>query len=198
MAIIASKNGESDFELVPADQYAATCYRVLDLGTQQTEFEGAIKHAHKITISWELDCKMSDDRPFSIHKRYTLSLHEKATLRKDLESWRGRPFTIEEEEGFDVAKLIGAPCLLQIIHNAKGGKTYANISSIMKLPKAMTPPPLANETVNFSLDEFNVEEFNKLSEGLRTTIAKSPEYMEATKPKDQQGAAALINDEIPF
>src|ERR1700761_9067656 len=111
MAIIASKNGGGDFELPPADQYAAVCYRVIDYGTQQTEWQGAVKHKRLILISWELDCKMSDDRPFTVSKRYTLSLHEKADLRKDLESWRGRPFTIEEEEGFDVSKLIGAPCL---------------------------------------------------------------------------------------
>lgn len=201
MAIIASKNGESDFELVPADSYAAVCYRVLDLGTQQTEFDGVIKHARKIMVSWELDCKMADGRPFSIHKRYTLSLHDKATLRHDLEAWRGRPFTIEEEEGFDVAKLIGAPCLMQVIHNAKGGKTYANISSIMKLPKGMTAPVLVNETINFSLDDFDADIFSKLSESLRSTISKSPEYIEAIKPADTQvqaAPAALLDDGIPF
>ena len=33
--------------------------------------------------------QMSDGRPFTISKRYTWSTHEKATLRKDLEAWRG-------------------------------------------------------------------------------------------------------------
>jgi hypothetical protein len=196
MAIIASKSGEGDFELVPADSYAAVCYRVLDLGTQQTEFDGVIKHAHKIMVSWELDCKMADGRPFSTHKRYTLSLHDKATLRHDLESWRGRPFTVEEEDGFDVAKLIGAPCLMQIIHNQKGGKTYANISSIMKLPKGMAAPVMVNEPINFSLDEFDAEVFNKLSESLRSTIAKSPEYAESAKPK--QPINYELTEEIAF
>lgn len=199
MAIIASNNGGGDFELAPADQHAAVCYRVIDLGTQQSEWQGTVKHKRLITISWELDAKMSDERPFTIHKRYTLSLSEKSALRPDLEAWRGRPFTIEEEEGFDVAKLIGAPCLLQVIHAVKGGKTYANVSSIMKLPKAMKAPALVNETINFSLDDFNEETFMKLSENLRATIAKSPEYMEATKPKDQQPQSApLADDEIPF
>ena len=73
---------------------------------------------------------MSDGRPFAISKRYTLSTHTKSTLRKDLESWRGRAFTPEEEEAFDVANVCGAYCLLNVTHNQGGdGNTYANVGS---------------------------------------------------------------------
>jgi len=37
-----------------------------------------------------------------ISKRYTMSLGEQSTLRKDLESWRGKKFTPEELQGFDL------------------------------------------------------------------------------------------------
>src|SRR5208337_1405024 len=72
-------------------------------------------------------------------KRYTLSLHEKAALRKDLESWRGRTFTEEELKGFDVENVLDVPCLLNVIHNGTSGTVYANVSGIMKLPKSMQP-----------------------------------------------------------
>jgi hypothetical protein len=36
---------------------------------------------------------MKDGKAFSIHKKYTLSSHKKATLRKELEAWRGVPFS---------------------------------------------------------------------------------------------------------
>ncbi|MHA1379626.1 MAG: hypothetical protein ACTSRG_14730 [Candidatus Helarchaeota archaeon] len=46
-----------------------------------------------------------------------MSLHAKATMRKFLESWRGKKFTKEELEGFDLQKILGKPCQLQIIHS---------------------------------------------------------------------------------
>lgn len=203
MAIMASSKGGSEFELVPAGQYSAICYRVVDLGTQeQKDKVGKISHKRKIIISWELDERMSEGKRFSQHERYTLSLHEMSTLRPMLESWRGRAFTPEEEDAFDVSKLIGAPCLMQIVHNQSNGKTYANMSSIMKLPKGMEPIVMENEKLEFSLADFDQETYDKLSDSLKATIAKSPEFMELQKPTatavSQTASQPLIDDEIPF
>jgi hypothetical protein len=75
-----------------------------------------------------------------VQKRYTASLNEKATLRKDLESWRGKPFTKEELAAFDLEKLLGANGLFSVVH-IKGRKdpsqTFAAIQSAMALPKGM-------------------------------------------------------------
>jgi hypothetical protein len=78
-------------------------------------------------------------------KRYTLSLHEKANLRRELETWRGKKFTAEEGEGFDLEKLLGANCQLQVIHNEKDdGTVYANVQAIVPagrgLEKLSIPP----------------------------------------------------------
>ena len=56
-----------------------------------------------------------------------------------LRSWRGREFTSAELFGFELETVIGAPCMLSIVHNVgrKGG-TFANVSGVMKLPKGMT------------------------------------------------------------
>ncbi len=200
-------------QVPPADTHIATGYRVIDLGTQQTDYEGKIKRQHKILISWELAVLMTEGdnagKPFSTHKRYTYSMHEKGTLRPDLEAWRGRPFTSQEMDDFKLNKLLGAPCLMGIIHQAKNGSTYANISSIMKLPKGMTAPPLVNPTVDFDLSEFDQAVYDSFSDGLKATIALSPEYAAATGKKpmhDPQeatvtghlNAAPPFDDEIPF
>lgn len=204
MPIIASNKGSAEFELVPPGQYSAICYRVVDLGTQeQKDNVGKISHKRKIIISWEIDQRMSEGRRFSQHERYTLSLHEMSNLRPMLESWRGKPFTPEEEEKFDVSKLIGAPCLMQIVHNQSNGKTYANMSSIMKLPKGMEPLSKENESLEFSLSDFSQEAYDKLSDSLKATIAKSPEYMEIKKPTTHDVAqvasqAQNLGEEIPF
>ncbi len=139
MPIIAKETG-GDFANAPAGTYAAICVDVVDLGVLETNYNGQVKSQHKIRLVWQLDENQPNGKPFLISKRYTLSLHEKAGLRKDLESWRGRPFTETERAGFDVEVLLAAPALINVLHNVNGGKTYANVAGIMKLPKSMFPP----------------------------------------------------------
>lgn len=139
MAIIAKVNG-GDFVLCPAGSHSAVCVDVVDLGMVETEFAGEKKKQHKVRIVWQIAEDQDNGKPFTAGKRYTLSLHEKAALRKDLESWRGKPFTAPELEGFDLEKLIGIGSLISVIHESKGGKTYDNVTSIMKLPKGMQGP----------------------------------------------------------
>ena len=85
------------FTPVPAGSHLAVCYRIIDLGTQKVVFQNENKFLRKVMVSWELpDEKMDDGRPFVISKRYTWSMHEKATLRKHLEAWRGKGFSEED------------------------------------------------------------------------------------------------------
>jgi len=78
----------------------------------------------------------AEDRPpYTVSSRYTASLHEKSRLRADLQSWRGRAFSAEELAAFDLEKLIGVGCLLNVVHTARNGKQYADIVAIMPLPK---------------------------------------------------------------
>ena len=111
----------SDFVNPPEGTHSARCWRVIDLGTQAEDFQGQIKYQGKILVSWELHCdeRMDDGRLFTIGKKYTLSGHEKSNLRKDLESWRGKKFEDHEfgPGGFDIGKLIGVGCLLNLTQN---------------------------------------------------------------------------------
>lgn len=182
MSLTISSDGGGNFEMAPAGTHTATCYRIIDLGTQKTNWQGQEKAQHKVLIAWELtgDDKMADGRPFSVSKRYTASLHEKAGLRKDLESWRGRKFTADELKAFNISKLLGISCMLCVTHDEKeGGKTYVNVSSVMGMPKGTTVPPLVNERVHFDLDpkQFDKAVYDKLSDNLRATIAMSPEFV---------------------
>jgi len=136
MAIIASKP-ESSFTPCPEGLHQAVCVDVVDLGLKS----GPFGEKHKVEIRWQTDTENEDThRRFQLRKWYTLSLHEKANLRKDLECWRGRKFSDAELQGFDLEKLIGANCQLQVIHNiTDDGKTYDNVQAIVphntKLPK---------------------------------------------------------------
>jgi hypothetical protein len=145
---------------------------------------------------WELsnEKKVFDpakgEQPYSIGKDYTLSMHEKATLRHDIQSWRGKAFTDEEASGFDIAKLIGKPCMLNVIHRtSKNGGTYANIAGVTAVPKGMTVPAQVNPSFEFSFGDWNDQKFATLPEWLRKRIEATPEF--------KQRLEAPVGDE-PF
>src|SRR5689334_21178594 len=99
MPIIATASESKSFIPAPEGTHQAVCVDVIDKGMQPNKFkDGALQH--KIDIAWQIDEAREDGKRFVVYKRYTLSLNEKANLRKDLETWRGRPFTRDEEMGF--------------------------------------------------------------------------------------------------
>jgi hypothetical protein len=165
------------FELPPSGSLPARCCHVIDLGTQAVEFQGERKHVRKIAIAWQLEERRSDGTPFILSRRFTASLHEKAALRAFLEAWRGRPFTPEELAGFNLRRLIGAPCLLNIVHAERSGNTFAEIRSIAPLPKGMTPPPDVADPVVFDLDDPDTwPAFDRLTKRQQEAIEASPEW----------------------
>jgi hypothetical protein len=101
---------------------------------------GKTQRKHKIVIVWKIDENLDDGGPFFVRRRYTCSLHEKAILRRDLESWRGRPFTDQELQAFDLENLLSVGCLTNVIHETRNGSVYANVASVMRLPRGMTAP----------------------------------------------------------
>lgn len=203
MPLIASN--KTDYQLPPADSHIARCYQVVDMGTTFSQFYG--KSGHHVRIFWELpNATMEDGRPFTISKRYTLSLHEKSAMRKHLESWRGRKFTNEEAQSFDLTKLLGATCLLNVVHNERDGQTQADITSIMALPKGMPecPPPI-NPVLIFDLGDFDQAIFGKLSQGLRDRIGQSQEYKalfvgggKEQTPQETAAGKVPFDDDIPW
>lgn len=144
MAIIAKASG-GNFIPPPPGQHAGVCVDVVDLGMIDSSF--AKKKVHKIRIVWQLAENRPDGKPHQASQMYTLSLHEKAALRKDLESWRGLPFKEDELTGFDVEKLLGVTCLLNIIEVKKDGKVYGNVSAIMRLPKNWQDVPVQRDYI---------------------------------------------------
>src|SRR5690349_18426253 len=139
MAILATDTGGGgDFTPVPAGTHFAVCDQVVDLGKQRivSQMYGeSIKHQVYIRwqipaerVEWEVDGAKKEG-PAVIGKTYTVSLGDKANLRKDLQAWRGKPFTPDELRGFDIAKLLGVPATITVTHTEKDGKTYANVAS---------------------------------------------------------------------
>lgn len=71
-----------DYEPCPAGNQLAVCSRLIDLGTQETTFNGQAKRQHKLYIEFQVPGERnSEGEPFVVGNRYTFSSSEKATLR---------------------------------------------------------------------------------------------------------------------
>ena len=201
LLVNAGNGGGGDFENCPAGSFAARCYQIIDLGHQTFEWKGEAKVAPKVRITWELNEMMSDGRPFSISREYTASIGDKANLRKDLEAWRGRPFSAEELRNFSLENVLGAPCLLGIVHKPSkdNSKVYANVGSIMALPKGMPSPELVNPAVKFDIGTFDQKVFDGLSSYVQKKILMSKELEENGIPQASSQDEPVIEDEtVPF
>lgn len=188
--IVSETAGGAAFTPCPAGSYLARCVRLIDLGTQVNDYQGETKTAHKVLVAFEVldtDARRDDGEPFVLSKRYTLSLHEKAALRKELASWRGRDFTPEELKGFDLRSILGKDCFVSVVETTKGERTYSNIASIMKPPKGMQAPegtcnePLIYWSMGDAAPDWTA--LAQLHPKLIEQIEASPEFNRLTPPK---------------
>jgi hypothetical protein len=140
VSIIVRDKGTTSFQPAPTGVHTGVCVDVIDLGMKDTQWGPK----HKIRLVWQIEELMENGKPFLVSKQYTASLNEKANLRKDLESWRGRPFTQKECEGFDVETIVGVNCLLNVQQEVKGENTWANIKGVMPLKKGIDPIHVTN------------------------------------------------------
>lgn len=219
MALIAKESGGGTFTPVPQGTHLARCYRVVDLGTQKSEYLGTIKHLPKVMLQFEVHGEdesgnaivTAKGEPMSISKNFTLSLAEKATLRKDLQLWRGREFTAEELRGFELKNVLGAWAMISVIKAAgTNGKEYTNIAGIMSVPPTVKKAGLPegfNTPGIFSIDEPDMTMFDTFGDNLKQKIMGSPEWQSRggqTYAKEQNASAKSgsgfddMDDDIPF
>ena len=206
MALTArSKGNGDDFEPVSTGLHLGICYGVFDIGTHLEERWDT--EVHKVIIVWELPSERvrieGQDLPRAISKHYRLSLHKKAALRADLESWRSKGFTKEEAEGgIDLKRILGIPCQLNVVHNTSGEKTYANVASVVPAPMG-TQLKTENPHAYFSFEEWPEKGIPvNTPDWIKEKIQTSYEWLnKPNQPKEENSPimnqAPEIND-IPF
>lgn len=209
MSILATNKGVQR-ELIPAGNYIARCYQMLQIGTVEEIVMGAVKSLNKVRIGWELPTELKvfnpekGEQPFTISKEFTLSMHEKSNLRKVLASWRGKDFTEEEAKSFDITKLLGVPCMLNVIHKPSKtdpSKIYEEIGSVSPMPKGVPCPDQINQTMLLEYDDFNWSLYESLPDFIKQKIQSSSEYKEMKLPQDRHLPAGDNNDpldDLPF
>jgi hypothetical protein len=208
MAIIAeSKGSGADYSPMDSGVYVARCFAMLQLGTLEETINGEKKSLHKVRLSFEFPLEKKafkageEEKPFVLSKEYTLSFNEKATLRIHLSQWRGKAFTDEEAARFDITKLLGVPCTINVIHKVgkSNGKTYAEIGSISPVMKGTVCPEQINPTQLLSYDNFDWELFESLPSFLKDKIITTPEFklLKAPAAKIQEVTVEATDDDQP-
>jgi len=215
MALISKDKGGEGFEPVPAGPCVARCVSVVDIGIQQTPWGGKEKvyigfEVPSVRVEWKDKDGKEHTGPALIGSRYTNSINEKAILGQHLESWRGKPFTKEERDGFDLTQILGAPCMINVVHTEKDNKVYANIKAIMRLPKGTECPQAETELVAYTPgDPVLIKNFDKLPEWLQKVAreghGKAADYPTDATPEPRiapenlsQDPADYFDDDIPF
>jgi len=173
--------------------HLARVYRLIDVGTHERNFQGDVKQVRQILVSYELPLEKLTagdhaGEPFTVHERLTFSMSRKSNLCGRVEAIRGKSFSSDQEAlDFSLDTVVGMGCLLATETSDCG--RYTNIVSITAPPEGTKVPDPINPPVVLSLepDEFDRATFGILSDGLKQTIADSPEF----KALDD-------SEEIPF
>lgn len=203
MAINATSSGNTPRELIPAGNYIARCYKMIEVGTVEEVILGEKKIMHKVRIGWELPTELrvfseeKGEQPLVIYKEYTLSMADKANLRKDLKSWRGKDFTEEQAKSFDITVLVGVPCMINIIHKPSKkdpSRVYEEIAGITPMPKGVTCPEQVNRNFILSYDNFDEELFNMLPDFIKNKMMTSVEYQAVKNPNSKSFTEQMLED----
>ena len=215
MSLIAKSEGNSNIKRLDGGVYTAISSMIIDLGIQRSERYG--KSSRKFIIVWNILNEYvevnGEQLPRVMSKEYTMSLGEKSNLRKDLQAWRGKQFTPEELEGFNLLNILNKGCQLQILNTENNGKTYTNIVSIMALPKGTEITGLEKTVVFDTYDEKTwnsyieipkwmqerIKQCENLSEkGLDIFIKEYEENLPENIEIESKNEVQAPDDDLPF
>lgn len=176
------KQSESTFEPVPEGTHPARCYGMISLGTQPSN-NPKFKSSFKVFLQFELpeEVIMINGEPKPMMTSHFLtaylgSINKPSKTNLFLTAWRGRSFTEKELGGFDLASVVGAACLLTIIHETKDGVVRERIASISPLPKTMKIVGMINPPVKYEIEQGRDAVFATLPKGIQKMIEKCEEW----------------------
>ena len=192
MSLTVSAGREARFEPVEEGTHLGVCRMVVDLGVQRSDLFQS--QSRKVLIGWELPGLLVETedgpRPRSISRQYTASLGENANLRQELAAWRGRDFSPEELENFDLRKIVGTSCLVNVEHRTANGKTCAVVRNVLPLPKGMAGGVLRERPVVYDMDRDPPGAVEALPRWVAELVKRSADW-------PPQAAAAPAFTELP-
>lgn len=139
---ILAKGTESKYKAHEEGQFVAQCVDTIDLGEHVHAFAGDDSYIEqKCALVFRTGEKNAETGEYiDVNQEFTVSMSEKAKLRKFLEQWRGKAYTPDQiKAGVPLEKLTGNQGLLTIAQrqNKAGTRTYAEIKACVGIPKMM-------------------------------------------------------------
>lgn len=175
-------------ENIEVGAYPARVVRILDLGMQagQEYPPGSGQHkpsANKVDFTYELlDCFMKDkdgnydeSKPRWISEDFPLHRPD-ADLAKSTK--RAKAIDPSNSVDYDLTKMLGMTCMVTVGHKVSKGKTYDKVLDVapMRASLADKAPALKNEPILFTLDNPDMEVFNKLPPFMQDRIKGNLEF----------------------
>lgn len=171
--------------------YNVVCTGIIDQGMQVNEkFKNT---SQKVRLIFELIGETyelnEEEHTRQVGRDFTLSLGEKSNLRAFLQSWRGKAFTSEELNGFDLKNILGKAGQLQIIHKEGENGTYAYLNTMLPLPKGTVVPKPENRLVYFDMsDPETYGEFEMFPDFLKERISAAENF-------EETGLGTVLDDD---
>jgi hypothetical protein len=185
----------------PAGSFPARLLKVVDLGLQDTEYEGEHRTVKQVQLVFQLlgEETRDDGTPFELGRKFTASMGPKAALRKMLEAWRCKPFTVDELRGFNVGSIVGLPCMVSVAHKFTAkGDTYAVVGSVSRPPKGLAVPELQGHTVVFDMGRPETwPNLELLPQRTRELIEASQSWREVQLQQPTTGFDDM-DDDLPY
>lgn len=125
---------EKKYTLATEGNHLATITEIKELLDQDTKYGKKDKVRFAIEINDQDPDEGDDTGPVKVFTTFTKSANRKAKLVEFLAGLK-----INVGEGLDLLDLIGMKIKVMIVHNASGGRTYANVIKAVPAPGAAKP-----------------------------------------------------------
>lgn len=164
--------------------YLAVCVGVIDLGEQYSEkFKN---YRNEVQFVWELAGETvevdGEQKPRQLSRTFSVAASKKSNLRGFLGGWNGVQYSDEQFQDLDLFGQAGRPCQLNVVLNDTG--EYANVDSVIPLPKGVPAPQAVSPTILWNMDEWSDEKFSALPDWVQEKIKKSTQYQKDHTPTD--------------
>jgi len=197
MRATVNPSAGGDYPTLEIGGYPAYVVGITDIGLHETNF--GLKHQIVFTFELPLN-KGSDDRPYHLVNKYTLSLNEKANLRKDLEQMKGKipPEKLQDQEFVDTIfqKALGTKVQISVgQYTNKEGYVNNCVDQVGRAVKGMEYPPIEGDTWLLDLDNFDQAVFDKLPEWLQKKVTEGRKLLAEPPVTASTPASSSDNDD---
>jgi len=172
MSLLEKYKGGSVQSRIGEGTFPARIVQIIDLGTQEDEWKGEVKHINKLWITFELPTETmvidGEERPRWLGSEFTKSTNEKARLTKVINA--------TDKDASSFADLLDKPLLVEVGTTSGGKDKWIGASA---LPRGMKVEEAANPISYFDMDAPDDEVLNSLPDFLQEKIRSAPEFGEA-------------------